>query len=93
MGPLKEAVQKKKWGRVGKIVHPLSSAKMVGFTHVTEELRSIAIVLHRLLQNEKEVTSQIEQLALLDRPLREARRKIESELEELERKTEATTLG
>lgn len=93
MEPLKEAVRGKKWGRVNKILHPLSSAKMFGFTHVTEELRSIAMVLHRLLQNEKEAIGQIEQLALLERPLQEARRRIENELEELIAKDEVIRGG
>jgi CheY-like chemotaxis protein len=93
MGPLKDAVHKRKWGRVGKILHPLSSAKMFGFTHVTGELRSIAMVLHRLLQNEKEAIGQIEQLSLLEGPLEEARKKIEIELQELERNVEIPTVG
>jgi hypothetical protein len=66
---------------------------MFGFTHVTGELRSIAMVLHRLLQNEKEAIGQIEQLSLLEGPLEEARKKIEIELQELERNVEIPTVG
>jgi hypothetical protein len=51
------------------------------------------MVLHRLLQNEKEAIGQIEQLSLLEGPLEEARKKIEIELQELERNVEIPTVG
>jgi CheY-like chemotaxis protein len=82
LAPLQEAVKRKQWARVSKILHPLSSAKMFGFTHVTEELRIISMELHRLFLSEREATAQIEHLTMLLKPLTEARAAIERELSE-----------
>ena len=82
LAPLQEAVKRKQWARVSKILHPLSSAKMFGFTHVTEELRIISMELHRLFLSEREATAQIEHLTMLLKPLTEARAAIERELRE-----------
>ena len=84
LAPLRETVERRQWARVSKILHPLSSAKMFGFTHVTEELRIISMQLHRLFSSEREVSAQIANLALLEKPLAEARLAIERELRELE---------